>query len=144
MQHGIVLLFKNMFAVVNSAHACSNLFLTVAIVTPLTYTAYLGQTAVGFNCSIPINATNISFYWHVNSINLGSAELEARGIEIVNHRTIHKSSLIIPSTVVNNNTHLKCFGNYRNDGSQLRVAESTEATFHVQGQLVVTSINWCS
>ena len=97
-----------------------------------------------FNCSIPINATDISFFWHVNSINLGSAELEARGIEIVNHRTIHKSSLIISSTVANNNTRLNCIGNYRDDGSQLRVAESTEATIHVQGQLVVTSSNWCS
>ena len=112
----------------------------MAIITPLTYTAYLGQPDVRFNCSIP-NATDISFFWHVDGINLGSAELEARGIEIVIHRNIHKSSLIISSTVANNNTCLKCFANYRNDGSQLRAAESTEATFHVQGQLVVTSTN---
>ena len=108
----------------------------MAIITPLTYTAYLGQPAVRFHCSIP-NATDISFFWHVDGATRGSGELEARGIEIVIHRTIHKSSLIISSTAANNNTRLKCFGNYHDDGSQLRAAESTEATFHVQGQLVV-------
>ena len=132
--------------VLNSALDCccklsaqSILFLTVAFITPLTYTAYLGQSAVEFLCSIP-NATDISFLWHVNGTTLGSAELEAQGIEFVIHRTIHKSGLIISSTVANNNTRLKCFGNYH-DGSRLRVAQSTVATFHVQGQLVITAIH---
>ena len=127
--------------VLNSALACcklsaqSILFLTVTFITPPIYTAYLGQSAVEFLCSIP-NATDISFLWHVNGTTLGSAELEAQGIELVIHRTIHKSGLIVSSTVANNNTRLECFGNYH-DGSRLTVAQSTVATFHVQGQLAI-------
>ena len=116
---------------------CASFPPIVAFITPLKYTAYLNQTTVGFNCSIP-NATNISFFWHVDGTTRDSGELQARGIKIVINRTIHKSSLIISSTVPNNNTRAMCFGTFH-DGSRFRFAQSEEATFHVQGQFVIIS-----
>ena len=103
----------------------------MAFITPLTYTAYLGQPAVIFNCSVA-NASGVA--WSVNGDIRQVDWLEARGIELVTGQNSLESSLIITSTTaLNNNTRILCLA--RHFGSFAYEA-SVEVTFQVQGQLV--------
>ena len=105
----------------------------MAFITPLTYTAYLGQPAVIFNCSVA-NASGVA--WSINGNVRQFNWLEARGIETVTGENSLESSLIITSTTaLNNNTRILCLA--RRFGSFAYEA-SVEATFRVQGQLVAT------
>ena len=110
-----------------------NFFFLVAFITPLTYTAYLGQVpAVRFNCSVA-NASGIA--WSINGDIRQLDWLEDRGIETITGQNSLESTLIISSRVVNNNTRILCLA--RRPGS-FTYKESAEATFRVQGQLVAT------
>ena len=105
----------------------------MAFITPLTYTAYLGQLpAVRFHCSVA-NASGVA--WSINGDIRQFDWLEDRGIEIVTGPNSLESTLIISSGVVNNNTRILCLA--RRPGS-FEYKESVEATFQVQGQLVAT------
>ena len=103
----------------------------MALITPLTYTAYLGQPAVSFNCSVA-NASGVA--WSINGDIRQLDWLEAHGIETVTGQNSLESSLIISSTTaLNNNTRILCLA--RRFGS-FTYEESVEATFQVQGQLM--------
>ena len=105
----------------------------MALITPLTYTAYLGQPAVRFNCSA-VNARNVA--WSIDGDIRQVDWLAARGIETVTGLNFLESSLIIKSTTaLNNNTRILCLA--RRSGS-FAYEESVEVTFRVQGQLVAT------
>ena len=106
----------------------------MAFITPLTYTAYLGQVpAVRFHCSA-VNASGVA--WSINGDIRQLDWLEDRGIETVTGPNGSlESTLIISSRVVNNNTRILCLA--RRIGS-FAYKESVEATFQVQGQLVAT------
>ena len=109
----------------------------MAVISPLTYTAYLGQEAVIFHCFTP-NATDI--FWRINGATRGSDYLETRGIKTIINQTIHESSLIMPSTVANNNTSIVCRAGHDHDDMQYRVAASNKAMFYVQGQLSIVVV----
>ena len=102
----------------------------MAFITPLTYTAYLGQPAVRFNCSVA-NASSVA--WSIDGDIRQIDWLEARGIETVTGLNPLESSLIISSTVVNNNTRILCLARHF---VGFDYEESVEVTFRVQGQLV--------
>lgn len=122
--------------IINQLHTIAldvTTFFTVAVITPLTYTAYHGQPAVIFHCSTA-NATEI--FWRINGTTRGSDYLAARGIKTIINQTILQSNLTISSTVANNNTSILCRAG-REEGLQYKVAASNEATFYVQGQLVI-------
>ena len=105
----------------------------MAFITPLTYTAYLGQVpAVRFHCSVA-NASGVA--WSINGDIRQLDWLEARGIETITTLNYLESTLIISSRVVNNDTHILCLA--RRPGG-FTYEESVEATFRVQGQLVAT------
>jgi len=101
----------------------------VAFITPLTYTAYLGQPAVRFHCSVG-NASGVA--WSIDGDIRQFDWLEDRGIETVTGQNSLESTLIISSRVVNNNTRILCLA--RRSGS-FAYKESVEATFRVQGRL---------
>ena len=103
----------------------------MAFITPLTYTAYLGQPAVIFNCSV---ANASGFAWSVNGDIRQVDWLEARGIETVTgqNSSLESSLIITSTTALNNNTRILCLA--RHFGSFAYEA-SVEATFQVQGQL---------
>ena len=104
----------------------------MAFITPLTYTAYLGQPAVSFNCSAA-NARSVA--WSIDGDIRQLDWLGDRGIEIVTGINPLESSLIISSTVVNNNTRIVCLARHF---VGFYYEESVEVTFRVQGQLVAT------
>ena len=106
-------------------------FLTVAVLTPLHYVAYLGEPAVRFHCSAA-NASDIS--WRINGRPLGNniADLNARGISIETDNSLLESNLTISSVVSNNNTHILCVAHHL---VEFRYVPTAEATFQVQGQL---------
>ena len=104
-------------------------FLTVAVITPLTYTAYLGQPALRFHCSTAIAS---SVVWSIDGFILHRNELEARGIEIITNYTLFDSNLTITSTTGNNNTRIRCLARHL---VEHRFAASEEVIFYVQGQL---------
>ena len=108
------------------------LFLLVAFVTPLTYTAYLGQSDVRFNCSAA-NARSVA--WSIDGEIRQKDWLENRGIETVTGLNHLESSLIITSTILNNNTSILCLARHF---VGFEYEESAEVTFRVQGQLVAT------
>ena len=104
----------------------------MAFITPLTYTAYLGQPAVRFNCSAA-NARSVA--WSIDGDIRQVDWLETRGIETVTGLNHLESSLIITSTVVNDNTSILCLARHF---VGFDYEESVEVTFRVQGQLVAT------
>ena len=105
------------------------LFLTVAVITPLTYTAYLGQPAVRFQCTT-VHARGVA--WSIDGFIRHGNELEARVIKTMTSRTLLKSNLTISSVLENNNTHIHCLAHHL---VEHRFITSDEAIFHVQGQL---------
>ena len=102
--------------------------LTVPVITPLTYTAYLGESAVRFHCTA-VNARSVS--WHIDGLILHGNELKARGIETMTNHTLLESILTISSTVENNNTRIRCLARHL---VELRFVPSEEVVFYVQGQ----------
>ena len=104
-------------------------FLTVAVITPLTYTAYLGESAVRFHCTTA-NARSVA--WSIDGFIRHGNELEARGIKTMTSHTLLKSNLTISSVLENNNTHIQCLAHHL---VEHRFIASDEAIFHVQGQL---------
>ena len=104
----------------------------MAFITPLTYTAYLGQPAVRFHCSVA-NARSVA--WSIDGDIRQVDWLGARGIKTVTGPKPLESSLIISSTVVNDNTSILCLARHF-EGFEYE--ESVEVTFQVQGQLVAT------
>ena len=107
-----------------------NFFFLVAFITPLIYTAYLGQLpAVRFHCSVA-NASSVA--WSINGDIRLLDWLEDRGIETVTGPNSLESTLILSSRIVNNNTRILCLA--RHFGS-FAYKESVEATFQVQGRL---------
>ena len=103
-------------------------FLTVAVISPLTYTAYLGQPPVRFHCSV---ANARSVVWNINDLTLQRNELEARGIETMTNHALLESNLTISSTVENNNSRIRCLVRHL---VEHRFVASEEVIFHVQGQ----------
>ena len=101
--------------------------LPVAVISPLNYTAYLGQPAVGFHCSV---ANADSILWSINGTLLVD---HTRGIETVTDLSFLQSNLTISSTIENNNSCIQCVAQ-RN--GNFRLIPSDIATFHVQGQSV--------
>ena len=108
------------------------MFLTVAVLTPLTYTAYLGQPAVRFYCTT-VNAHGVA--WSVDGLIRHGNELEARGIKTMTNHLLLESNLTISSALENNNTHIRCLAQYL---VEHRFITSEEVIFYVQGQLVQT------
>jgi len=102
----------------------------VAVLTPLHYTAYLGEPAVGFHCSAA-NASDTS--WRINGRPIGNniADLNARGISVETDNSLLESNLTISSVVSNNNTHILCVAHHL---VEFRYVPTAEATFQVQGQ----------
>ena len=113
-------------------------FLTVAVITPLTYTAYLGQPPVRFHCSVT-NAR--SLVWNINDFTLQRDELEARGIEAMTNHALLESNLTISSTVENNNSRIRCLARHL---VEHRFVASEEVKFHVQGQQPKHTDSCCS
>ena len=104
--------------------------LPVAVISPLTYTAYLGQPAVRFHCSVAIAD---SILWSINGTLLNTEVDHTRGVEIVTNLSLLQSNLTISSTIENNNSLIQCVAQQNGD---FRLIPSDSATFHVQGQLV--------
>ena len=102
----------------------------MAFITPLTYTAYLGQPDVRFHCSAA-NARSVA--WSINGDIRQVDWLAARGIETVTGPNPLESSLIISSTIKNDNTSILCLARHFLGFDYER---SVEVTFQVQGQLV--------
>ena len=102
----------------------------MAFITPLTYTAYLGQPAVRFHCSVA-NADGVA--WFIDGdIRQDADELSSRGIRIEINRIILQSNLTITSSTENNNTRIRCLArDIVND--VIRYTRSDEVVFHVQG-----------
>ena len=104
----------------------------MAFITPLTYTAYLGQPAVRFHCSVA-NADGVA--WFIDGdIPQATDELLSRGIGIEVNRTLLESNLTITSSTENNNTSIRCLARYI-VGDVIRYKPSDEVIFRVQGQL---------
>ena len=101
-------------------------FLLVPFITPSSYTAYLDEPNVTFQCVAASNASDMS--WEVN--NMSVSQVQDRGISTTINRTLHESNLTITSTIGNNNTHIECL--VLNDSLHFIVSE---AVFRVQGQL---------
>ena len=114
------------------------IFLTVPVITPLTYTAYLGQPAVRFNC-FTVNARSVA--WHIDGLILHGNELKARGIETTTNHTLLESNLTISSTIENNNTHIRCLARHL---VEPRFIPSEEVVFFVQGQWPKYTGSCCS
>ena len=89
-----------------------------------------------FHCFTP-NATDI--FWRINGATRGRDFLQTQGIKTMINQTIHESSLIIPSTVANNNTSIVCRAGH-DDGMEYRIAASNKAMFYVQGQLSIVVV----
>ena len=102
-------------------------------ITPLNYTAYLGQPDVKFHCSVT-NVSRISLVWEIDGYLRPANELAARGIGVVTNHTLHESNLTISSTTENNNTRIRCAILTR-IGNHLDILPSDAVIFHVQGQL---------
>ena len=109
---------------------------TDPIICPLTYTAYVGQTSVTFYCS----SNAISVFWSINGSDLTTQYLNDHGIEIVANCTpAFKSCLTISTFENNTNTRIQC-GRHMQilvNADDVPLMESKNATFYVQGQLVV-------
>ena len=114
------------------------IFVTVAVITPLTYTAYLGQPPVRFQCTTA-NARGV--FWNINDLTLHGNELEARGIETMTNHALLDSNLTISSTVENNNTRIRCLVRHL---VEHRFVASEEVIFHVQGQQPKHTNTCCS
>ena len=112
--------------------------LTVAVITPLTYTAYLGQPDVRFHC-FTVNARSVA--WHIDGLILHGNELKARGIETTTNHTLLESNLTISSSVENNNTHIRCLARHQ---VEPRFIPSEEVVFSVQGQWPKYTDSCCS
>ena len=104
------------------------IFLTVVVVTSLTYTAYLGESAVKFHCTT-VNAGSVA--WSIDGFIRHGNELKARGIETMTNHTLLESILTISSTVENNNTHIRCLARHL---VETQFVPSEEVVFFVQGQ----------
>ena len=100
-------------------------------ITPLNYTAYLGQPDVRFHCSVT-NLSGIS--WEIDGYLRPGNELAARGIGVVTNYTLRESNLTISSTTENNNTRIRCL-TLMLIGNHLNFLPSDVVIFHVQGQL---------
>lgn len=111
--------------------------LTVAVITPLAYTAYLGQPRVRFHCSTA-NARGVA--WSIDGFIRHGNELEARGIKTMTNHTLLESTLTISSVLENNNTHIQCLAQHL---VEHRFIASDEAIFHVQGQLPPNTGSCC-
>ena len=114
------------------------MFLTVAVITPLTYTAYLGQPPVRFQCT---TANARSVVWNINDLILQHDELEAQGIETMTNHALLESNLTISSTVGNNNTRIRCLVRHL---VEHRYVASEVVLFHVQGQQPKHTDTCCS
>ena len=121
-----ILLLKHIYSLASS-------FLIVAVLTPLHYTAYLGQPDVRFHCSAA-NASDIDISWRIDGRSIGSniADLNARGISTEGNGNQLESTLIISSIVNNSYTRILCVAIHL---VELRYAATDEAVFQVQGQL---------
>ena len=107
---------------------------TDPIICPLTYTAYVGQTSVTFYCS----SNAFSVFWSINGSPLTTQHLNDHGIETVANCTpAFKSCLTISTFENNTNTRIQCGYHMRINGDDVPLMESKNATFYVQGQLVV-------
>ena len=104
----------------------------VAILTPQTYTAYLGQPDVRFHCSA-VNASD--FVWRIDGVSRSTNELAARGIGIVTNNTHYESTLTISSTTENNKTHIQCLTQIEKRNTLYFYIPSDKVVFQVQGQL---------
>ena len=101
----------------------------MAFITPLTYTAYLGQPAVRFHCSVA-NADGVA--WFIDGDVRQANELISRGIRIEINRIILESNLTITSSTENSNTRIRCLA--RDIVSDvIRYTPSDEVIFRVQG-----------
>ena len=103
----------------------------MGFITPLTYTAYQGQSAVMFQCSTTYSH---SISWCVDDE--FQSNVEVRGIEI--NQTHNESYLTISSIIENNNTRIQCLAfsyleGVLNCGNLSHTSD--EATFYVQGEL---------
>ena len=114
------------------------IYLTVVVITPLTYTAYLNQPAVRFHC-FTVNAHSV--VWHIDGLILHGNELKARGIETTTSRTLLESNLTISSTIENNNTRIRCLARHL---VEQRFVPSEEVVFSVQGQWPKYTYSCCS
>ena len=103
----------------------------MAFITPLTYTAYLGQPAVRFHCSVA-NADGVA--WFIDGDIRQEDELLSRGIGIEINRTLLESNLTITSSTENNNTRIRCLARYI-VSDVIRYTPTDEVIFRVQGQL---------
>ena len=101
-------------------------FLHVAAITPQTYNAYLGESAVSFHCIV---TSDNRVFWLVNDSLIEFPN--SFGIETTANRTRLEFSLKIPPTVRNNNTRIQC----GNGISQYTLSETV--IFRVQGQLTM-------
>ena len=102
-------------------------------ITPLNYTAYLGQPDVKFHCSVT-NVSRSSLVWEIDGYLHPANQLAARGIGVVTNYTLRESNLTISSTTENNNTHIRC-ATLMIIGNHLHFLPSDVVIFHVQGQL---------
>ena len=111
----------------------------VIFISPLTYTAYLGQSEVRIHCSVA-NASGIA--WEIDGYLRPSNWLAAREIGVVTNYTLLESDLTISSTSENNNTRIRCLARTRN---AFQFLPSDAVIFHVQGQLanLTDSLIYC-
>ena len=104
-------------------------FSLTAVITPLSYTARLGNVGI-FHCAV--TGSNI-ISWYVNGSPSGYPSVRRRGIYTSRQTSINatwiQSSLTIPATWENNGVSIDCAALL--DGPQTR-GISELATFHVQ------------
>lgn len=111
----------------------TSLFSGFAVITPLSYTAYLEQSNVRFNCS-----ASSQIFWRVDGNTRTTEYLHDREIKTTSSRTRLESFLEINSTIQNNNTNIQCAA-LENDNSY---KPSKNATFLVQGQFTILTDGW--
>ena len=111
----------------------TSLFSGFAVITPLSYSAYLEQSNVRFNCS-----ASSQILWFIDGYTRSTEYLHDREIKTVCGRTQFESFLEINSTIQNNNTNIQCAA-LKNDGSY---EPSKNATFLVQGQFTILTDGW--
>ena len=108
-------------------------FSLTAVITPLSYTARLGNVGI-FRCAV--TGSNI-ISWYINELPSGYPSIRRRGIYASRQTSINatwiQSSLTIPATWENNGVSIDCAALL--DGPQTH-GISELATFHVQGPLL--------
>ena len=110
-------------------------FSLLAVISPPTYTAYLGESPATFSCFVANTSDDDDVYWQVDGrICQSDDELNARGISCEVNRTLPKFNLIISSKIENMNTSIQCHSGRLGTGGRFTIGV---ATFYVQGELLI-------